>query len=561
MGQFGSIPIMDLHLPKPGEKDEAAEVVAPGRCNPSRAKLFLVSIISFVVASLIVLLVALTRVNATTSAAASAKEETDCLFSEICNNSSSEGAFIELGECSDWAVVGAGLSGSYAAWNLQKLYGHSASIVLYEMTNRIGGRLLSLPVLNSSVLEFGIDSFVPYLNPRVNDTLCDLGLRLEEKFLGVTLEDVLYHFRGVGLREEHLRDPSKLPYNVDPGEQGLTAYELCKKYTQEYFPPTYKSTDGENSNDTNPTAFSVQDVLGEYASPEAIELIQSGLRANDFPSECNGHQLLDVMDTAEITSPFDDLGQRRTIVGGMVQLPVSLSGAAVAKGAQIKFESKLTRVVKGNNYHLIHFETGPNQEMTVSCTKSLVLAIPPPAIRLIDFEHYQFDDDFQSSLNSFNELTVLKIHLGFAYPWWHNASTPWKLLHTNLPISHVEELITDASYHLCLTVSNYLDNLHYWHKFLISEDSSFIVNQLQRISGLTTPIPEVTSVTYRVWDSQHPLWYSWKPGVDWELLGSKMIQPLPADSIYLVGSAFAPGALQQQLDAHLWMVERMMRVI
>src|SRR5260370_21527717 len=85
-------------------------------------------------------------------------------------------ADIALGKV-DIAVIGAGVAGSYAAWRLKRARPR-ASVALFEMSDRVGGRLSSttVPGLPHVTVELGGMRFIPE-RPRMAARLVDeLGL-------------------------------------------------------------------------------------------------------------------------------------------------------------------------------------------------------------------------------------------------------------------------------------------------------------------------------------------------------------------------------------------------
>lgn len=65
-----------------------------------------------------------------------------------------------LTDCDDIAIIGAGITGSYAAWRLRE---KSLKISLYEYSGRIGGRCFTvqLPGIPDVNVEMGAMRFKP----------------------------------------------------------------------------------------------------------------------------------------------------------------------------------------------------------------------------------------------------------------------------------------------------------------------------------------------------------------------------------------------------------------
>ena len=128
--------------------------------------------------------------------------------------------------CEDVIIVGGGVAGCYAAWRLAT-QNASKSVLMYEASGRIGGRLYSKRFPNSTVpfVELGAASFLPQLDELMNRTVHDLGLR--RILHQVPEEELMYYLRGRYLRKKDLNS-SSLPYNLEEDEKGLLPEELLR---------------------------------------------------------------------------------------------------------------------------------------------------------------------------------------------------------------------------------------------------------------------------------------------------------------------------------------------
>lgn len=123
----------------------------------------------------------------------------------------------------DVAVVGGGASGTYSAWRLQQDLGDKQNIVLFEYSDRIGGRLFSinLPGLPNVVAEVGGMRYMPGKDGHVLvDHLVDhLKLQTRDFPMGapepVGSKNNLFYLRGQRFRYRDFEEaPEKIPYQL-----------------------------------------------------------------------------------------------------------------------------------------------------------------------------------------------------------------------------------------------------------------------------------------------------------------------------------------------------------
>jgi len=125
----------------------------------------------------------------------------------------------------DVAIVGAGVSGVYVGWRLLGA-GAAKSVTIYEQSERIGGRLLSLqpPGLPGVWCELGGMRFTS--NQELVVGLIN-ELELATHPFPVEEDPNLNYLRGVHVRNQQFADPNvSLPYNLDWSERGMAPGDL-----------------------------------------------------------------------------------------------------------------------------------------------------------------------------------------------------------------------------------------------------------------------------------------------------------------------------------------------
>ena len=131
-------------------------------------------------------------------------------------------------ETIDIAIVGGGVSGVYAAWRLKNA-DPSRNIVVFEGSNHIGGRLLSVkpPDIPNMVAELGGMRILPAVQPLITALIKELNDKLpkSEKIelydFPVDQPQNIAYLRGVYLRlSDFTNDPDKVPYRLSFIERG-----------------------------------------------------------------------------------------------------------------------------------------------------------------------------------------------------------------------------------------------------------------------------------------------------------------------------------------------------
>lgn len=130
--------------------------------------------------------------------------------------------FAEDDACTDISIIGGGLAGSYLSWKLEN---SSKKVHLYEMSDRLGGRLLDndlLPYINETIPLFNY-----FVNPEKDTILMNLFEKLNLNLTKLSERKVYYFLRN-HLKTEKDRNDSNLPYFLDEHEKGLSPENLQK---------------------------------------------------------------------------------------------------------------------------------------------------------------------------------------------------------------------------------------------------------------------------------------------------------------------------------------------
>ena len=142
----------------------------------------------------------------------------------------------------DIAVVGGGVAGTYCCWRLHGQNGRKAT--LFEMSDRIGGRLLSvdMPGIPGAIGELGGMRFLS-LQRMVSSLTKHLKLAMSPFPMGGA--ENIATLRGMRLRNATFEYPQIVPYRLSTDEQGHGPGELLVKAIETVIPDATKLTPQE----------------------------------------------------------------------------------------------------------------------------------------------------------------------------------------------------------------------------------------------------------------------------------------------------------------------------
>ena len=123
------------------------------------------------------------------------------------------------------AIVGAGISGSYAAWRLRK---RDLKVEVFELEDRVGGRILTERLEHGSPFvnaELGAIYYIPQQHKLLNWSIHALGLT-PTVHRPPNPDHTTYYLRGVHLPHRELTVTTKVPYKLLPEEQNLEPEDL-----------------------------------------------------------------------------------------------------------------------------------------------------------------------------------------------------------------------------------------------------------------------------------------------------------------------------------------------
>ena len=524
---------------------------------------------------------------------------------------------VDSNQVIDVAIVGGGVSGAYVAWRLAA--STDLKVHLYELSDRIGGRLLSvtMPEMPHIHAEFG-GMFFSESQAIVSKLIKDI---LKLKVVPATYEEPnnLFYARNKHLRLKDLSDPLKVPYNLRPEELGkgsddLFAYAIEQAINQgEPIPPDYFNSDQwkydrehlkvEGNHLYN---ISIWDLLLKFLSQEAYSLcLDSGLFYSDLGT-WNAAQAIET----NMSVPYDD--QWLTIENGYEQLPKALAAEFQQHGGKVLFRHRLSEFERHGLNGLIELsfvDVETKRAYPKVLAKHLVLAMPKRSIELLypqNKDNFLFSNStFRQNLQTVTADPAYKLFLGYDYPWWHKLDVKQGFSSTDLPIRQCiyrgteGESGGDPNNRKSLLQANYADSraASFWstmqyepyeptkHRafesrshveplsksFLQIDGTSYneplrasrnIVRtaqqQLKALHNLGE-IPEPYSALYLDWgkDPYGGGWHSWNPHCrPWDIM-KQIRHPVENANVYICGEAYSnrQGWVQGALNSAELMIE------
>ncbi|CAN5870533.1 NAD(P)/FAD-dependent oxidoreductase [soil metagenome] len=264
------------------------------------------------------------------------------------------------------AVVGAGLAGLNAAYQLRKL-GYDATV--YEARNRVGGRVHSVTAGPGYVLDRG-GSFVNTDHDDVLALIDEFGLELFDRLAdaaSVPFPEIAYYFDGREISEPEMADALR---------------DLAEQITAD----AARLDDNYSKWARRFDRLSVADYLDQHAdkigASFARELVECAIRTEYGvePDESSALQLLFLLPTVEGQS-VEVLGysdEAFVVEGGSGRVPEELAGAL---GDQVRLGRQLVRFEERPQFHRLTFSDGSVVEADWT-----VITLPVSLLRTIQWD-------------------------------------------------------------------------------------------------------------------------------------------------------------------------------
>lgn len=331
------------------------------------------------------------------------------------------------------AIVGAGVSGVYLGWRLL-LARAAKSVTIYEQSDRIGGRLLSLqpPGLPGVWCELGGMRFTSN-QPLVCGLIQELELASHP--FPVTEDANLNYLRGKVVRQREFADPKvSLPYNLAWAEQGMDPDSLLGWAIDQVIPGATKmkskhlrqflesyTLDGRHLYD-----WGFWNLLALGLSHEGYELARA-TSGYDTP-------LLNwnALDTISLNFDLAVGVTYSALSGGYQSLPRTLAHQFKEQGGKIECGQSLERFkVDSDGKVILHLSDEKVQ------ADALVLAMPRRSLELLDPRSPipgPEDGHVRALIETVTPIPLFKLCVAYDYPWWESVGVTQGRSQTDLPI-------------------------------------------------------------------------------------------------------------------------------
>jgi hypothetical protein len=248
--------------------------------------------------------------------------------------------FEKGGKHYDIAIIGGGISGVYTAWRLKQAYPEK-KIALFEYSNRIGGRLYSYTMPGMPNLKAELGGMRWLLSHKIVVGLIDhLKLRTREFPMGADGgSNNLMYLRRRQLRVKDLNDPAKVPYLLNPDEQGMNPDQL-QAYVMNSLLPFNKELTAQQwwtvpvLNGTPLYKMGFWNLLYQVLSSEAYQ----------YMNDAGGYYTNVANSTAPLSLPiteYDPSNKYYTLTDGFEQLPRTVARCFEALGGELFMNHRL----------------------------------------------------------------------------------------------------------------------------------------------------------------------------------------------------------------------------
>jgi monoamine oxidase len=498
----------------------------------------------------------------------------------------------------DIAVVGAGVAGAYSAWRLKQQYPEKR-ITLFEYSNRVGGRLYSVPMPGMPHInaELGGMRYIPKTQAFVRELIETLGLPNREFPMGAEddpggMNNLVYLRRRL-MRAKDLTDPAMVPYLLNPTEQGMNPDQL-QRYVMNSLVPNAENLTQDEWNATK--VFNGEDLYKTGFWNLLYRVLTS--EAYQFMDDAGGYYTNVANSTSVLSLPVFEFGpdvKYRTLDAGYEALPKAIVQAFQDLHGDLRPNLRLDSFARrGDAYSMLFVKTatdnrgctdgrtlpGVRKETLKVSAKQVVLAMPRRSLELIRWDPLIEERSVREMVDSVISQAAFKIFLGYPYPWWRVLGLQAGRSITDMPLRQTFYFQTEGEQQgadpknnnsLMMVSYNDLGSVPFWKALeaqTLGPDSVFhgrpnpfvpkggelpatpqdITRQMvQAAQDLVREVhgvgfvPEPFTAAYHDWsdDPYGAGWHAWKAGVEFWKVMPKIRKPIASEDVFICGEAYS----------------------
>lgn len=520
----------------------------------------------------------------------------------------------------DVAIVGGGVSGVYSGWRLLTRGGRKR-VTVFEASDRIGGRLLSVPApgIPNMVAELGGMRILPSVQPRIAALIEELnaagGEQIETYPFPVDQPENIAYLRGTHLRLSDfgtqvqpepgapVQQRTPIPYRIGFLERGNTPGGIVINAIEQLVPGITNPnlTEAQRSEMAHNAFFDGKPLM-EQGFWQVLVRVISG-EAYQLALDAGGYQTTLTNWNAADAIPWylSDFGVNPDYRGfkkGFQQVPLKVAQLFEEAGGRVERGAQLA----GFTVYAGGVELTFSDGRTVRA-KELVLAMPRRSLELITpGSPFLQEMEVSRLVKSVTPRPLFKLFTTYADPWWLPAMVQKGRTTTDLPVRQTYYWPTDTGDPAlggpAMLMASYDDgvNIGFWDSFrpkrgvgwragvtetpmeyFQNADTDDIdpeweenaapqsmVDEVQRqlalIHGMGY-VPRARNAAFRDWgdDPFGGGWNSWNIGVDSRRVKLDILQPASDAPVYICGEAYsdAQGWVEGALQTADLMLEKL----
>ncbi len=463
----------------------------------------------------------------------------------------------------DTAVIGGGIAGLYAAWRLANGPVPADKIAVFEATDRIGGRLLSvnMPGTSGLVAEFG---GMRYLTSQriITSLVSHLGIDVRPFPMGGP-ENLIY-LRGKHWTAADYARPGAIPYALASDEAGDDPTALTVRAIRDLVPDGETLTPEKWSTvkrqlvlDGRPLSdWGFWNFLNRNLSYEAVMLIDDGGGYSSIPRDWNAAEAL-----PWLLADFANNPEYKTIVKGMSALPDGLAAALRGNGTAVNSGHRLDSLrtpTDGGDVHELVFTTANGQHRVKA--RRVILAIPQRAIQRMPDCPALKTSAVSRLLATITPRPLAKAFVAHPEPWWRSLGLSSGRAVTDMPARQLFYFGTEpgrpAGFTGAATMA-YFDGpaIDFWSGLRQLEQpnaagftildprgpmATELLRQIVAVHDLKQT-PTIASAGFVNWGDEPYVsgWHTWNQGVkSWEVMPA-VRTAIPGTALHIVGEAWS----------------------